>query len=204
MPNDGQGSGYRLEDVPAGKIAAIVTHLQMFARPERPAPVRIPPGTAVRRVADPDLDWYRGIYRAVGQEWLWYTRLAWDDARLARVIRDPGVEIYALTQNGDDKGLLELDFRFWPDVELLFFGVVAEAIGNGAAHLLMHHALERAWRDGPRRFWVHTCTLDHPRALSFYERTGFVAYRREVEIDDDPRITGILPRDAASWYPIIE
>jgi hypothetical protein len=50
---------------------------------------------------------------------------------------------------------------------------------------------------------VHTCTLDHPAALAFYQRSGFVAYRRQVEIDDDPRLDGTLPADAAPHVPLI-
>ena len=46
-------------DVPAGKIAAIVTHLEMTARP---APRPDPAGAwSQRRVEAPALDWYRGL-----------------------------------------------------------------------------------------------------------------------------------------------
>jgi hypothetical protein len=51
---------------------------------------------------------------------------------------------------------------------------------------------------------VHTCTLDHPRALAFYLRSGFSAFSRQVEVADDPRGEGILPRSAASQIPIID
>jgi hypothetical protein len=67
----------------------------------------------------------------------------------------------------------------------------------------MDTALRRAWAARPRRLWVHTCTLDHPAALAFYQRSGFVAYRRQVEIDDDPRLDGTLPADAAPHVPLI-
>jgi hypothetical protein len=51
-------------DVPAGKIAAVVTSLEMTARP----PARDEPenrGWSLRRVPDPDLDWYRDLFRRV-------------------------------------------------------------------------------------------------------------------------------------------
>jgi len=206
VPSEGEGGsqGHSLAVVPTGKIAAVVTHLEMLAPPLALSAPAAHANLAVERVAMPDIDWYRGIYRAVGEDWLWYTRLAMDDAELAASIRQPGIEIYRLVRENADVGLLELDLRFRPDVELVFFGVVADAIGTGAAHILMRHAIHRAWRDAPRRFWVHTCTLDHPRALRFYERSGFRAYKREIEIDDDPRLTGVLPRSAAPWYPIVE
>lgn len=203
IESEGGGQGRSLMTVPAGKIAAIVTHLEMLSPPGT-ADRTIPPGMSVVRLPNPDLERYRILYRAVGEDWLWYSRLAMDDAELASIVRDPAVEVYSLVRENADIGLLELDLRYWPDVELLFFGVVPGAIGTGAAHALMQYAVERAWRDGPKRFWVHTCTLDHPRAVGFYERWGFRAYKREVEVDDDPRLTGVLPRTAAAWCPIVE
>jgi hypothetical protein len=37
----------------------------------------------------------------------------------------------------------------------------------------------------------------------FYLRSGFRAFRREVEISDDPRLTGAMPRNATPRIPII-
>jgi hypothetical protein len=68
----------------------------------------------------------------------------------------------------------------------------------------MDRAQALAWRNGVRRFWVHTCSLDHPAALAFYLRSGFAAYKYAVEVDDDPRVLGILPRTAAPHVPIVE
>ena len=34
---------------------------------------------------------------------------------------------------------------------------------------------------GTRRFWLHTCTKDHPAALPNYLRAGFVIYKEEVK-----------------------
>ena len=44
-----------------------------------------------------------------------------------------------------------------------------------------------AWSRQPDRFWVHTCSLDHPKALPTYERTGFVIYDRVTRRIRDPR-----------------
>jgi hypothetical protein len=51
--------------------------------------------------------------------------------------------------------------------------------------------------------WVHTCTLDGPNALAFYQRSGFTAYQRQLETFPDPRLNGLIPRDAAPHIPII-
>jgi GNAT superfamily N-acetyltransferase len=189
-------------DVPAGKIAAVVTHLEMT---ERPALRPDPEGAwALRRVPSPDLDWFRDLYRRVGEEWLWFSRLQMADAELAAIIRSPMVDVHALMHEGRDEGLLELDFREAGQCEHAFFGVTGKLIGSGAGRWLMNRALELAWSRQVSRVWVHTCTLDHPSALAFYQRSGFRAFRRQIEIADDPRLDGTAPRSAAKHVPIIE
>ena len=189
-------------DVPAGKIAAVVTHLEMTERPSlRPDP---PGAWTLRRVETPGLDWYRDLHRRIGEEWLWFSRLQLADAELAAIIQSPLVEVHALVQDGRDEGLLELDFRKGGQCELVYFGVTAKLIGGGAGRWLMNRALERAWSRPVTRFWVHTCTFDHPAAVAFYQRSGFRAFRRQIEIADDPRLNGIAPRGVATHVPIIE
>ncbi|SFO48536.1 Acetyltransferase (GNAT) family protein [Bradyrhizobium sp. Ghvi] len=189
-------------DIPAGKIAAIVTHLEMTARPAHRAD---PAGSwSLRKVDAPALTWYRDLFRRVGENWLWFSRARMSDAELAAIIHAAGIEVYALVVDGRDEGLLELDFREPGQCELVYFGVTGNLIGTGAARFLMNRALEIAWSRDVRRVWVHTCTLDHPSALAFYQRSGFRAFRRQIELAADPRLDGTLPRDAARHVPIID
>jgi GNAT superfamily N-acetyltransferase len=189
-------------DVPAGKIAAIVTHLEMTELPAIPSD---PAGAwTLRRVEAPALDWYRELYRRVGEEWLWFSRTRMPDAELAVIIQSPLVEVYALAHDGRDEGLLELDFREAGQCELGFFGVTVKLIGSGAGRWLMNRALELSWSRPIARLWLHTCTHDHPGAVAFYQRSGFRAFRRQIEIEDDPRLDGTAPRDVARHVPIIE
>jgi hypothetical protein len=39
--------------------------------------------------------------------------------------------------------------------------------------------------------------------VAFYIRSGFTPYRRQIEVADDPRLTGMLGRDAGPHVPII-
>jgi GNAT superfamily N-acetyltransferase len=189
-------------DVPGGKIAAVVTHLEMAARP---APAPDPSGAwALRRVEAPELDWFRDLYRRIGEEWLWFSRLQMADADLAAMIQSPLVEMYALEHDGRDEGVLELDFGERGQCELRLFGVTAKLIGSGAGRWLMNRALELMWSRPVTRVWVHTCSFDHPAALVFYQRSGFRPFRRQVEISDDPRLDGRAPRSAAKHVPVIE
>ncbi|MDQ8730037.1 GNAT family N-acetyltransferase [Bradyrhizobium sp. LHD-71] len=188
-------------DVPPGKVAAVVTHLEMTQRP--PPLAERGERWTLRHVADPDLGWFRDLYRRVGEEWLWVSRLALSDTELAAIIQAQGVAIYALEHEGRDEGLLELDFRRAQECELVFFGVTARLIGTGAGRWLMNRAFELSWSKPIRRFWLHTCTFDHPSALAFYQRAGFRPFRRQIEVTDDPRLDGTCARGAAPHIPII-
>ncbi len=195
-------------EVPAGHVPTVVTHLSMTARPAlRPAP-QAPPSPrgpwTIRQAKDINLAWYRALYRRIGTEHLWCARLLMSDEALGGMLNDPAYELWTLAQEEVDEGIAELDFRTPGACELKLFGVTPGLVGKGAARMLMNHAIERAWaRPGLRRFWVHTCTLDHPTALAFYVRSGFLPFRYEIEIMPDPRLDGTLPADAAPNVPII-
>jgi len=190
-------------DVPAGKLASVVTLLDMSA-PVRPRPEPSAIACELRKVERPDPNWYRKLFRQVGEDWLWFSRLRMRDAELTAIIHHPKVDIYALAHAGADEGLLELDFRPGGECELAFFGLARGLIGRGAGRFLMNRALEKAWSRPIRRFSTHTCTLDHPDALGFYLRSGFKPHGRQIEIADDPRLDGTLARSAAPHVPIID
>jgi len=185
-----------------GQVATIVTSLEMLT-PPAPRPLPTSPFRLMRWQA-PKVAPYRGLFRRVGEPWLWFSRLIMEDAALAAIITDPGVEIMpVIDRAGIELGLLELDFRKSGECELSFFGLVPELAGKGHGRWLMGHALALAWRKGIGRVWVHTCTLDHPSALGFYRASGFVPFSRSIETFADPRLAGILDADAAPHVPII-
>ncbi len=188
-------------DVPDGKLAAVVTHLQMF---ERPAARPVPPVAAVlTEHPTPDLGWYRDLFSRVGSDWMWFSRQGMPDADLAAILHDEKTRVFAVEVEGRAEGLLELDFRTPGECELGYFGLTSAMVGTGAGRWLMEQALDLAWAQPITRLHVHTCTLDSPQALPFYIRSGFTAYRRQVEIADDPRKIGVLPADASPQEPII-
>jgi GNAT superfamily N-acetyltransferase len=192
-------SGYT--DVPAGKVAAIVTFLEMFDRPtQRPEAHDL--GWSLTREERPDLSWYRELFRRVGEPHLWMEHLRASDERLRAVIHDTLMEVYAFRVDGRDEGLLVLDFRIPRECEVLYFGLTEAMVGTGAGRWMMNRAIERAWSAPIVRFWVHTCTLDHPSSVAFYMRSGFVPYATKIELLDDPRISGLLSRKAAPHVPI--
>jgi len=186
-------------DLAPGKIAAVVTYLEML---ERPAEIKAS-SVRLREIKNPDLEWYRAIFRRAGEHWLWWSRLEMSDAELSAVLHAPTTELFIAQGDGVEIGLAELDRSRTGQVEISFFGLYREALGNYLGRPFMDALLDRAWTDSTSRVWVHTCTLDSPVALPFYVKCGFKPYKRAIEVADDPRLRGVLPRSAAPQVPII-
>ena len=189
------------DDVHDGELVAVVTFLEMYAPPE--IEVCASP-LSLRHAERPQPDQYRELFRRVGSPWLWFSRLIMDDATLSVIIHDPQVELFTVLDDaGVEVGMLELDFREASQCELSFVGLVPELSGQGHGRWLLAEAVRRAWREGVDRVHVHTCTLDHPAALSAYRRAGFTPYRRAIERFPDPRLVGTLPSDCAPQVPLL-
>ena len=170
-----------MHEVPPGKVATVVTHLEMRARADITGRTA-PEGWTLRRVETPDLDWYRRIFQAVGEDWLWFSRRVMSDEDLAAIIHHDDVAIWTLSKDGTDAALLELDFRTADECELAFFGVTSDLIGAGAGRFLMDVAIDQA--------------------LGFYRRAGFTPIRQQIEIAEDPRVSKGYDTALAPHVPI--
>ncbi|MBV9555325.1 MAG: GNAT family N-acetyltransferase [Alphaproteobacteria bacterium] len=176
------------------RIADTVTYLEMF---ERPPPMPAPPPhgkLALMRAEQCTVSFYRYLYEAVGEPWLWFERRQWSDEALATALAKPTIEVFVLYVGGVPAGYFELDAAGARETELCYFGLMPEFIGRRLGPFLLNAAIEQAWSRPLERFWVHTCTFDHKRALPLYQRAGFVVFARRLVSFDDPRESGILPR----------
>jgi hypothetical protein len=81
-------------DLPMGKIAAVVTYLEMTARPRLKTRPRDPAWTLER--INGDLPRYRALFRRVGEPWLWFSRAVMPEATLEAILAHRDVEAYAL------------------------------------------------------------------------------------------------------------
>ena len=187
-------------DVPHGHIADVITHLEMNTRPDIAVPE-----SPLRMVEwpEPDSDAYIELFRAVGDRWLWLSRLLMDAGELTDVLHNKHNQVFKICSGKTDIGLLELDFSCSGECEIGFFGLIPTFNGRGHGSWMMAEALKRAWRPDIERVWLHTCTLDSPFALSFYKKSGFKAFKREVSMGPDPRLQGLLPKTAGPHIPII-
>ncbi len=177
-------------------IETTVTYLEMRAPPRKPATPAPIGKLAILRAERPTLSFYRYLYNTVGGPWNWTERRLLDDEALARIIHDGRVEIYVLYAAGVPAGYAELDGRIEGEIELAYFGLMPEFVGRGLGGYFLDWAVSAAWIHRPERVWVHTCTLDHPRALTLYQRAGFTPYRQQVE--KVPAMEAVSPIDGRS------
>ena len=166
-------------------------YLQMFAPPQRSIP---PPadGLSIVHAKKPGVGYYRFLYDAVGGEYDWTSRKALVDAELAAILSDPRDEIHTLMADGVPAGFAELDRRIAGEVELVQFGLLPEYIGQGLGKWFLQRTIELAWSYRPNRFWLHTCTKDHPAALPNYLKAGFSIYKEEVKKQEDLRVQTLV------------
>ena len=178
--------------IPKGKLAMVVTFLEMTHPPKNPALHRSDK-LVLLRAERPTASFYRYLYNTVGDPWLWYERRLMRDEELLRVVHDPKVEVYVLYVAGVPAGFAELDRRREDEVEVAYFGLIPEFVGRGIGPPLLDWVIDKAWSRRIRRVRVHTCNHDHPKALAMYQRAGFVPYDQESSLIDDPRAAGAMP-----------
>jgi len=159
------------------------TYLQMFARPELVVP---PPreGLVVVHAKKPPVAYYRFLYDAVGGDYDWTSRKKLSDAELAALLNDPRLEVHVLMADGVPAGFAEFDRRTEGEIELVQFGLMRAIIGQGLGRYFLQWTIDKAWSYGPKRFWLHTCTKDHPAALPNYLKAGFAVYKEGLHEED--------------------
>jgi GNAT superfamily N-acetyltransferase len=156
------------------------TYLQMFAQPQRVVP-QPREGLAVVHAKKPTVAYYRFLYDTVGEDYDWTSRRKLSDAQLAAILNDPRDEVHVLMVDGVPAGFAELDRRIEGEIELVQFGLMPDFIGQGLGKYFLQWTIDKAWSYGPSRFWLHTCTKDHPAALPNYLTAGFAIYKEEVK-----------------------
>jgi len=173
-----------------------ITYLEML---ERPSGRRVPAPLdklALMRAEACSVSFYRYLYDTVGEPWLWFERRMIDDAAVAAQIHLPTIEIFVLYVRGVPAGFFELDTAAPRETKLCYFGLVPDFIGRRLGPFLLQAAIDRAWSRPIDRFWLHTSTFDHPKALRVYQQAGFIVYARRTVLFEDPRALGILPPTA--------
>lgn len=164
-------------------------HLEMTSPEElHSAP---PPGEELEirqaRIPCPELN--RFFYTAVGGDWFWIDRLSWTYEQWLAWLDRPELETWIGSVEGTPAGYFELEKQPGDNVELAYFGLLPRFIGRGLGGALLTAAVERAWRMGAARVWLHTCSLDGPASLANYQARGFRIFKTERLTRDFPAAT---------------
>ncbi|MFC0338161.1 Ribosomal protein S18 acetylase RimI [Kushneria avicenniae] len=123
----------------------------------------------------------RFLYALVGAPWQWSEKLEGDQSEWQAMVESDAHRTFVAYYRGAIAGYYELYRPDGRNVEILYFGMVAEFIGRGLGGGLLSHAIDQAWQwSGTERVWLHTCSLDHPAALANYQKRGFRLYDEEI------------------------
>lgn len=171
----GRVTTWYLEQTAAGEL--------LRARTPEPAPLLMR-----AEVPSPSLNRY--FYTAVGGDWQWKDRLPWSRERWLAYLDRPQVQTWVLYARGTPAGYIELEQQEGGHVEIAYFGLLPEFLGQGYGGYLLGEGIARAWQmPGTQRVWVHTCSLDHAAALQNYQARGMRIYKVE-ETGASPAVAG--------------
>jgi GNAT superfamily N-acetyltransferase len=167
------------------------THLEMLSSTALIPSLRAPEEVRLVRagIASPELGRY--LYTAVGGDWYWHDRLGWTWARWMEWLGRRQLELWMAEKCGTPAGYFELEAQAGGEVEIASFGLLPSFAGQGIGGYLLTQAVLRAWTMRPDtcRVWVHTCSLDSPRALPNYLARGFRIFKemdQEMNLPEQP------------------
>jgi len=122
------------------------------------------------------------LYSLIGESWQWFDKLSDSNAQWQAHAEGEQLRTWVAYYKGSIAGYFELERADNGDVEILYFGLAPKFIGRGFGGYLLSSAIQTAWQlCHAKRVWVHTCSLDHPRALSNYQACGLQLYKQEIE-----------------------
>jgi hypothetical protein len=113
--------------VPPGHVAAVVTSLEMLSHPPLRPARPFPAGFELQPLDRSSTENYRTLFRAVGTDWLWFSRLIMPEEKLRAILDN----IFVLRRDESGVGILELDSREPEVCELAFFGLAPDIVGQG-------------------------------------------------------------------------
>jgi ribosomal protein S18 acetylase RimI-like enzyme len=135
------------------------------------------PDSQIIQAFNASAGFYRFLYGSVGRDYHWIDRFAWSDEQLEAHLARPTTTLLVLYVRGVPAGYVELDTASSePGTEVAYFGLIGSFHGRGLGKHLLSAGIQRAFDDGARRVWVHTCTLDGRYALANYQARGFSPY----------------------------
>jgi len=123
---------------------------------------------------------YLHYYQAVGEKYNWIDRLVMEKPKLYNLINATKTEIFVYKVSENIAGFAEF-VREKNYTEILYFGLFPEYIGKGLGKDFLQKVIHESWNHQQEWVQLNTCELDHPNALSTYEKSGFKIDKVVVE-----------------------
>ncbi|GMR15111.1 MAG: hypothetical protein BMS9Abin30_0731 [Gammaproteobacteria bacterium] len=138
------------------------------------------PGLEINERANKDFQLNKHLYERVGNQWAWNDKLVWPDWLWKEYAEAENLRTWVASFEGALAGYYELQIQAGGQVEIAYFGLLPEFIGQGLGGYLLTTAIKSAWSMDASRVWLHTCSLDHPGALGNYQARGMKIYKTEI------------------------
>ncbi len=160
-------------------VPAKVWYLEMHQAPVAEFVTR--PGTGFVETDKPlTTAAYREVYYGVGEAWDWLDRMVMPDAELDALINRDDTFHYRFYIQDQLAGMAE--YVVTPAfTEVQYFGLLPAFVGKGWGLYFLNQVIYQAWQFGRPLIQLNTCSLDHPNALSVYQKAGFKIVREEVQ-----------------------
>ncbi len=156
-----------------------ISYLEMNSRPDLNPKVSAQAVTTQKvEIPVPELSQF--FYTHVGHNHFWYDRLSWSYTQWKQWVDRPNHQTWIIYMQGSPAGYFELE-KQETTVNVTFFGLLPQFIGQGIGSGALSLAIEKAWDFQAERVTLNTCTLDHPHALANYQARGFKIYKQITE-----------------------
>ena len=123
------------------------------------------------------------FYKNVGRKHQWVDRLIWTDNQWIDYASNKNVKTYIFKKKDDLAGFFELIFHEEKkEIEIAYFGLLEEFQNKNLGSFLLSEAIKKSFSNNVNRVWLHTCSLDHEKALNNYIARGMKIFKTETVI----------------------
>ena len=120
------------------------------------------------------------FYKQIGKKHRWIDRLSWNEQVWRNYIDNSRVSTYVIKEKSDLAGYFEQIYNEQNnEYEIAYFGILEEFRSKKYGSYLLSNAIKSKLKDGAKRVWVHTCSLDHENALKNYLARGMKVFKKE-------------------------
>ena len=122
----------------------------------------------------------RFFYKQIGKKHRWIDRLSWNEQIWRNYIDNSRVSTYVIKEKSNLAGYFEQIYNEQNnEYEIAYFGILEEFRSKKYGSYLLSNAIKSKLKDGAKRVWVHTCSLDHENALKNYLARGMKVFKEE-------------------------